>query len=275
MSLGATKKHPRQKLAPDTMRGLACVYLMSIISRIVMHLRTLPLLMAALIPCVQAEPQTLTDKQGRSLKAEVISVSGDQVKIKRDDGQTFNLPLASLSEDDQKKLKTWAEKEASKALPSGALTVELSRAKFETTKKDVDVTLSTGGIAKNGLTITNEKWGYTVTVANHTSQPLEHLRAEYRLFATVDDIQVKEKQGLKKKSYQRQIETIAELSHISFRTDTISAIKSKFNGNIVATKSGDSSSRETLHGIWLRIYRGDELVYEDAMPKSLSTTESW
>ncbi|MET0261522.1 MAG: hypothetical protein ABW223_01400, partial [Rariglobus sp.] len=53
---------------------------------------------------VQADVFTLTDKQGRSLKAEVLSVSNDQVKIKRNDGQTFNLPLATLAPEDQEKL---------------------------------------------------------------------------------------------------------------------------------------------------------------------------
>jgi len=244
---------------------------MNTISRIFMQLRALPLLLAAVAPLVQAEPQTLTDKQGRSLKAEVISVSGDQVRIKRDDGQTFNLSLANLSDDDQKRLKEWAAKN----LPADALQVELSRAKFDTDKKDVDVTLTTGEVVKKGRTITEEKWGYSITVTNRTSQPIEKLRAEYVLFATVDDIQVKEKQGLKKKRGQSVIAPVPELGKTTFRTDTISAIKSKFNGNIVSVKSGDSSSRETLHGIWLRIYRGDELVYETSAPETLRTTEKW
>ena len=235
----------------------------------------LSLAFTSLASHVRAEPFTLTDKQGRSINAEVVALTGDQLKITREDGQTFNLSLASLSEDDQKKLKSWAEKEAAKTLPPGSIKVEMSRGKFDTTKKDIDVTLINGDTVKNGRTITEEKWGYAVTVANQTAQPLQHLRAEYRLFATVDDIHVKEKQGLKKKSYQSQIETIPELGHVSFRTETILASKSKYNGNIFSAKTGDTTSRETLFGVWIRIYRGDELVYEDAMPKSLRTTEKW
>lgn len=244
---------------------------MNPIFRTVRHLRALPLLFVTSTALVHAEPQTLTDKQGRSLKAEVISVSGDQVKIKRDDGQTFNLSLANLSDDDQKRMKEWAAKN----LPADAISIELSRGKFDTIKKDIDVTLTTGETVKNGRTLTEEKWGYSVTVSNRTAQPLEQLRAEYILFATVDDIQVKEKQGLKKKRFRSQIETIPELGKTTFRTETISAIKSKYNGNIVAAKSGDSSSRETLHGVWLRVYRGDTLVCETSFPESLRTTEKW
>jgi len=219
----------------------------------------------------RAEVFTLTDKQGRSIKADVLSMSGSQVKIKRDDGQTFELPLAALSDGDQEKLKSWA----AKSLPPGAVVIEMSRAKFDTIKTDKDIKVTTGEIFKDGLTITEEKWGYAVTVSNRTPQPIQNLRAEYRLFATVDSVHVKEKQGLKKKSFQNAIETVPELGKTAFRTETISAIKTKYNANIVSAKTGDTSSRETLFGIWIRIYREDAIIYEAAMPESLRTTEKW
>lgn len=224
---------------------------------------------------LHAEVRTLTDKQGRSIKADVIAVSGDQVKIKRDDGQTFNIPLNSLSEADQTALKAWSEAEVSKTLPTGALEVTLSRGIFKTTKTDEDVKLTSGETIKNGRTTTEEKWGYSVTLTNKTPKPIENLRTEYRLFATVDDVHTKEKQGLKKKAFTSQIEALPELSKSVFKTETISAIKMKYNGNIVSAKTGDTRSRETLYGIWIRIYRGTELVYESAMPDLLRSSEQW
>lgn len=222
-----------------------------------------------------AEMQTLTDRQGRSIKADVISVTGDKVKIKRDDGQTFDLPLSNLAEADQKNLKAWAARESAKSLPAGALVVEMSRGIFKTEKTEQDVKIVGGGVVKDGIAITEEKWGYNVTITNKTSRPIEGLRAEYRLFATIDDLRIKEKQGLKKKAFQSEIETIPALNAVVFKTETISAIKTKFKGNIVSATSGDTGSRETLSGIWMRIYRGTELVYESAMPEKLATTEKW
>jgi hypothetical protein len=222
-----------------------------------------------------AEMLTLTDQQGRSIKADVISVENEKVKIKREDGLTFELPLANLADEDQRNLKTWAAKEAAKPLPAGALVVELSRGVFGTSKKDSDVTLTTGEIITNGRTITEEKWGYSVTIHNKTSKPVENLRTEYRLFATIDSVHVKEKQGLKKKAYKIDIEPIPLLGRVVFRTETISAIKMKYNANIVSSKTGDTSSRETLSGIWIRIYQGDHLVHESSLPSTLSSTEKW
>jgi hypothetical protein len=227
--------------------------------------------MTSLASPSRAEVFTLTDKQGRSIKADVLSVTADQAKIKRDDGQTFDLALSALSDADQEKLKTWS----AKSLPPGALTVEMSRAKFDTVKKNKDVKVTSGEIFKDGMTITEEKWGYSVTISNRTPRPIENLRAEYRLFATVDSIHVKEKQGLKKKSYETTIQAVPELGKTTFRTETISAIKTKYNSNIVSSETGDSSSRETLFGVWMRIYSEDTLVYEAAMPESLRTTAKW
>jgi hypothetical protein len=232
------------------------------------------LVFAAGLSLARAETQTLTDKQGRSLKADVISVSGDKVKIKRDDGQTFELPLSNLSDDDQSRLKAWAKTEAAKSLPDDALVVEFSRGKFETTKKDIEVKLVGGGVVKDGMTVTEEKWGYAITLTNRTTQPIENLRTEYILFATVDSVHTEDK-GMRKKNYKTAIETIPTLGKTTFRTETISAVKTKYNGNIVSAKTGESSSRETLFGIWIRIYRGDQLVYENSMPGTLRTTEKW
>ena len=224
-----------------------------------------------------AESQTLTDQQGRTIKADVISVQNEKVTIKRDDGQTFDIPLATLSDADQSRLKAWAAKEGSQPppLPAGSVVIELSRGVFSTEKKDSDVKLTTGEIVKNGRTTTEEKCGYSVTIQNKTSAPLENLRIEYRLFATVDSVHVKEKQGLKKKSYGSNVEAIPSLGKTVFRTETISAYKMKYNGNIVSAKTGDSSSRETLTGIWLRLYRGKELVSEVSTPATLMSTETW
>jgi hypothetical protein len=224
---------------------------------------------------LSAEVFTLTDKQSRSIKADVLSVDGNKASIKRDDGQVFTLDLGLLVADDQKKLKEWAANEAAKPLPPGALQLELSRGIFKTEKTDSDVTLVGGEVIKNGRTTTEEKWGYSVTISNKTPLEITGLRTEYRLFASIDDVHVKEKQGLKKKAYRATIESIPALSKTVFRTETISAIKMKYNGNIVSAKTGDSSSRETLTGIWIRVYRGDELVQEVSMPEKLRTSETW
>lgn len=243
-------------------------------------------LKALVLPCfllglvttnLQAGMRTLTDKQGRSIQAEVVAVDGDTVTIQREDGQTFTLSLSTLSDNDQRALRKWAAEEAAKPkpLPPGAITVQLSRGILKTDKRKVDVHLVGGGMVKNGMTVTEDQWGYDVTVTNTTSTPVKDLRAEYILFATVDNIQKTGDEGLKKRPFRSPVPAVPALDHIKFQTKTITAIKERYNGNIVAAGSGASSSRETLYGIWIRIYQGQDLVYEVSMPTTLQSTEKW
>ena len=249
------------------------------------HLKKIALLLALVggltgASRLAAEPLTLTDKQGRALTAEILSVEKGLVKIKREDGQVFSLPLDNLSEADQVKLAALSEKlataEAAKPLSAAAIKIELNRGNFKTVKKTEDVKLKTGTTVPDGLAITQENWGYALTISNTTPKPIEGLRAEYRLFATVDSMGTAEdKKGLKKKPYKTPIETIDALGKITFRTETITAVKMAFVGNIVSANTGRSESGERLYGIWLRVFRGDQLVQEIAMPDSLRTKEKW
>ena len=237
------------------------------------------------LTCAQhltAEVRTLTDKQGRALTADVLEVDKvtGKIKIKRDDGQVFSLPIDNLIKADQDKLLALADVlaavEAAKPLGPDAIKVELNRGNFKTTKKNEDVKITTGETIKDGVTITQESWGYALTIANRTPKPIEGLRAEYRLFATVDNMSVAEdKLVLKKKAYKTPIDKIVALDKITVRTDTITTVKMAFNANIHSTKTGRTESGERLYGIWLRVFRGDQLVEEIAMPDSLRTKEKW
>ena len=45
--------------------------------------------------------RTWTNKEGKSIKAAVLSIDGDQVKFKLSNGKTANYEIANLSEEDQ------------------------------------------------------------------------------------------------------------------------------------------------------------------------------
>lgn len=239
---------------------------------------SLCLILIAGVGVLRSETRTLTDVMGRTIKADVVEVQQDTVKIRRDDGRIFEMPLNTLSERDQAELKAWAASEAAKpkANVPVAVNVQMSRAKFDTESITKDVTLVGGDVVKKGQTITEEKWGYGVMINNQANEALDDLHVEYLLFATIDDLHTKgKKEGLRRKAYRTQLDPIAAKGRLDFRTETVSAFKTKFNANIISAKTGDSTSRETLYGIWLRLYRGSELVYETASPEGLRKSETW
>ncbi|QIF04791.1 SHD1 domain-containing protein [Roseimicrobium sp. ORNL1] len=54
-----------------------------------------------------AGARTFTDKNGRSMEAEIVAKQGDQVRIKRTDGQQFTVPATTFSPADQEYIRAW------------------------------------------------------------------------------------------------------------------------------------------------------------------------
>lgn len=239
----------------------------------------------ALSPAVAplSEARTLTAADGRKIEAEVVGFEGtEKVTIKRaDTGQTFTLPITTFDEVDQGRLRKEAAEAAKKpqALPAGAVTLDLlSRARFDTRREKQDVTLTNGGVRKDGITITEEDWGYGVTLRNTTARAIEGLRAEYILFVKVDAAGDDEARGdgrLKRTRHSMSFDVLPVGGRATARTEFITARKRELASGIVWKGSGDTKTRDTLHGIWLRVYQGDTLVLESASPGTLATTEKW
>ncbi len=221
--------------------------------------------------------RTLASADGRSIAAEVLGFDGlEKVVIKRTDtGQTFTLPISTFAESDQKALRAEAIAEAAKppALREGDVRLELSRVRFDSRKIKEDITLSSGATIRDAVEITDEDWGYTIALRNSGHREIKGLRADYMLFTEVDDIGGKA--GLRRETGSVDFPAIAPSDRAVARTNAITMQKTKLKGGIVWRGTNKNSTRDTLHGIWLRIYRGDELVLESAMPTTLTQTERW
>lgn len=224
--------------------------------------------------------RTLTSADGRVIEAEVLGFDGaDKVVIKRaDTGQTFTLPLTTFAEADRRALQAEAEEAAKKtaALRDGDLTLELSRLRFDNRKSKKDVTLSDGSVVEGGLAITEEDWGYTITLKNNTLKPVEDLRAEYILYTKVDEIKnTGRRPSRRAKAFAAAFETLPAGGRVAVKTDAVVTRETKLRGGMRWAGTGDNDTRDTLEGIWLRVYQGEKVVLESASPTTLTTTEKW
>lgn len=211
-----------------------------------------------------AQVRTLTDQLGRTIRAEVLSVEGDVVKIKREDGQLFDMPLANLSDDDQIALKAWARKNprpaaaeepsppAAPAVTPASVRLNASRAKFS-----VDVTFKYDAYQDS-----YEDWGYNIEVTNTTLHPVEGLRVEYMIFGRLFASSTQTSQ-----SGRQALDAIEARKSTSFRTKSFRMNKWKAGGY------GNSGGQ--LNGVWIRLYAGDTLLHDYASPESLRTREKW
>ena len=234
--------------------------------------------LASVLGC---QARTLTSTDGRVIEAEVIGFEGtDKVTIKRaDTGKTFTVAIDSFAESDRAALGAEATEAAKKPkpLPAGSIVLELGRVKFDTRREKQDITLTDGSTRHDGITITEEDWGYSVTLRNTTLKPIDNLRGEYILFVKVDTTaeQIGRAEArLTRSTGALAFESLPAGGRITARTQPIIARKRELANGIV-WNSRDAKTRDTLHGIWLRIYQGETLVLESASPGTLINTESW
>ncbi|CAM3093685.1 hypothetical protein [Rariglobus hedericola] len=245
-----------------------------------MYIRRLSLvaLAAVLTSSLFAEIFTLTDKQGRSITADVLSVEDDKARIKRSDGQQFDLSLSLLTDEDQKKLNEWdaLEDAKPKPIPANAIEVITSRAKFSSNKVETTETYQEQVFRSDGmgggrtvmetrtriLVTTTEQWGYSVTVTNRLLGPLTGLRAEYALFTNSNN-------PTRGASGPLAIGTLKSRGNIILKTTSVPLVKSAYKGTSPKPAGGQ------LYGIWVRVYRGDELIHESSSPDTLRTKATW
>lgn len=211
---------------------------------------------------LSAEPRTFTDQFGRTVTAELIGVEGDQVRIRRDDGQVFTLSAAKLSEEDRAYVDKWAKAQPAKEAPA--------EEKFTPDAKRVVVTASRGKFDSTTLykyesyTHKHERWGYSIQVTNNHLRPLQKIRVEYNLFArTYYDIS-----GPTVLTGSKTIDALASRGSDVFRT--LSAEVCTFKDTGYGYRAGGE-----MRGIWYRVYVDGQLLIEQASPESLMQTERW
>lgn len=216
------------------------------------------------LPSARAESFTLTDKQGRSIEADVISVENDVARIKRSDGMRFELPLANLVEADQKALRDWAKHEAEKPLPPNAVEVAASRGMFGSTKNETQVPNPDESSTRTMLTqiTTHERWGYNLEITNKSGRLLENLQVEYRIFGPKDHRAIWA-------GGKHPVGSLKPHEKTAFKTRTITLTKEAYKGDS-ARPAGNG-----LRGVWVRIYRGRDLIHESSTPDNLRLTEYW
>lgn len=215
------------------------------------------------------EIRTFTNKQGVAIQAEFIALTDGVVKIKRDDGRVFDLPLSALSDADQKWIKVEAAKPA--AIPASALEVQMVRATYST-KKDEK--------SQKGLILTVDDAGYRVSITNRSSQTLPKLTARYRVFVQNDPGSFKDAE---KEGGIRHVDNVAELNDLApfknteFRTDPIQLASTKLQRGYVwkDNKKPREKIADEIIGIQLRIYSGSQLISEQHVPPSLEKTQPW
>ncbi len=205
-----------------------------------------------------SEMRSFTNKDGKTLVAQIVSVTGDTVYLKRDDGGAVKSDIALFGDSDQAFIRKWT---ITQILQGGKKAFD-----FSITSNSTPQTVSYTGNASNPRVNAIYNWeeGYTVKLANLQSLHLVKPIIEY-------NIDMVGTGGKDNYIYGRaDVDEIPASPTFSFDTTKLALTQHK---NV---KTGAPGVESKLTGIWVRIYDQDrQLIQEWSFPSNYMKTATW
>jgi len=206
--------------------------------------------------------RTFTDREGKTIAAELIEADADSVRIRRDDGVIFDLPRERLSDPDQKFIDQWLRE---RAFAYGGIEVNAWRVRL---KSDRDQTKSS--------VRTTEEWCYKFSVQNHSRMTLDQLTVEYRIFWIDDRANIKsENLPRLRVEGSETIPALAPRAIAELTTKTIPLRSTELRPGRRYAGTGKHRVEDSLAGIWIRVMDDGVVLHEFARPSRLTKEERW
>jgi len=213
-----------------------------------------------------AYPRTFTDKQGRTMEAELVGVVGTQVSIKRADGAVFNVDPSIFCEEDEEFIRVWMLRKLSDQ--DNLLTTS---AKYSKTSPREATTEDIKGLDDQYITFEIWEAMYKVKLENESDLTLKGFRAEYRIHILRSDLAAEKRNQGKPQIVSGELDIPPIAPHSDFEFETVKAkmLNSELKKGVVWTGGGDRESEDQIEGFRIRIYYKDTLLIDWANPTSL------
>jgi len=220
------------------------------------------------VPAAATEAHTFTNQDGRTIKANILSVAQDDVNLKRDDGQSFKVPIATLSKADQAFIRLWVIQQA-QAHHDDVLTI--SAASIRTDAKPVSAT------AKASIT---SQWSesYKVKVTNQTPVHWTNLHVRYVIFRLAG-VPGSAPPANYTPTHATGTVTLSDLpgqQDATVATDKIDLQEVSLAPGYTYGAGVPSKVADQIQGIWVRVYDDDNnLLQEWASTKEITKDNTW
>jgi hypothetical protein len=236
------------------------------------------------------KPRTFTDSRGQAVTATVEGIeAGGIVALKKEGGGPVRAKVLDLSQDDQQYIRGWYTE---KVLAKGqAVRVKAVRGKGD---KKVNKVYPGQPIGQGqgpggfggpggmptppkgaGIEITTQEAFYEVTLTNTGPLSLEKPKVEYYLFKKVED------SGQSAFGYVEEPAMIGSQKSAEFRTEVLNLTVDGTvpggggGGGGRKEKNEERLPKESLSGLWVRVYEGETLVGEFADPVAVKQNNTW
>jgi hypothetical protein len=203
-----------------------------------------------------------TNRQGVTMKAELIEFNEPNITLKRADKQTFVTDIKIFSDADQAYIRTWALHQAMQQ-KDGVFTIEA------TSERDPNKTSVTPDI-----TTTQWNAGYAVTLHDKAGMELRNLRVDYNVFKQNGDTAAAE--SVTRLTGTTSIVTVADDATAGFSTAKIALQRLQVNAGWIVSNIPTRVQEDRLLGVWLKIYTDQgELIEEWSSSPDVMSTQKW
>ncbi|MGE9292844.1 MAG: hypothetical protein ACQKBW_04465 [Puniceicoccales bacterium] len=233
--------------------------------KILSAISTVPLLVFLLFSsALQAELHEFTDTQGRTMKAELINVIGNKVRLKREDGAAFTVSPAIFSQEDQDYIHMWMIHTLNER---GSLLHVEARSSQTNSKKHDD------GSAKW------KTWDgyYKMKIENDSDISLRDVRIEYNFWTFHMDLAAQSRRDGDTEITSGSLTIPMLKSRNDFECDSAKVSMRSFDlrSGWSWLGGGKDESEDKLEGIWIRVYYQGELIEDWSNPSSLKEKYKW
>lgn len=207
---------------------------------------------------------TLRNPSGQEIEARLLSASGDTVRIARTgDGREFVVPIASFDSDTGERIRRWMDQ------TPGAVQYSFG---VEAVRNLVDSNTFMSG----GRDLKTAHWTYHVKVTNLTRNDLSGAQLEYRIVFDDEVIinlsSVSPGKGANQQDGQLfDLPDMAYNDEIEFETPPLALHTYEY----VPARGEREFSRDSVKGLWIRIVKNGEILYEYQSHPGAMASLSW
>lgn len=205
---------------------------------------------------------TLTDTQGRELRAELLRVTAGIVQLRHENGTEYTIELTRFNADSQKAIETWnLEKQLSDKLEINFHDVRVEKRKSNTTARET----------KRDIRRLN------VSFANSSTTTIQGLSVEFRIYIEEERINRADK------SFEREVVFDGEFSvdpvgpgvEVEANSNTFELKEQKMLPGWVSSTGDKRKSEDKVRGVWVKVYHKGKLIYSESKPKRIKEAKKW
>jgi hypothetical protein len=119
-----------------------------------------------------------------------------------------------------------------------------------------------------------EHWKYEVTIENKTFKDLAGLEMKYVIFYKPEELGTREEKKMQRQNGSFAVDALKSHEKKSFTTNAVELKNAHLNNGYYYSDGGRQAARDTLEGLWVRVYQGGQQVGEYANP-SILLKEKW